>query len=43
MELRVIGWKVVDSIYLAEDSVGCRAVVNKVMNLTLHKMCEFVD
>jgi hypothetical protein len=31
MDLREIGWKVVDWIYLAEDGVQWRAVVNTVI------------
>jgi hypothetical protein len=33
MDLKEIGWEVVDCIYLAQDRDQWRAVVNKVMNL----------
>jgi hypothetical protein len=33
MDLREIGWDVMDWIYLAQDGDQCRALVNTVMNL----------
>jgi hypothetical protein len=33
MDLKEIGWEVVDWIHLAQDRIQCRAVVNMVMNL----------
>jgi len=33
MDLREIGWKVMENIHLAQDSDQWRALVNTVMNL----------
>jgi len=38
MDLREIGWKVVDCMHLSQDRDRWRAVVNTVMNVRVHKM-----
>jgi hypothetical protein len=38
MDLREIGWDSMDWIDLAQDRDQCRALVNEIMNLRVHKM-----
>jgi hypothetical protein len=38
MDLRVIGWGGIDWLDLAEDRGQRRTIVNKVMNLLVHKL-----
>jgi hypothetical protein len=39
MDLREIGWDVMDWINMAEDREKCRALVNTVMNLRVPSKC----